>query len=114
MKAELRLDQFLKYVCLFKSRSAAQQACKKGYVWLNGNPARPADRVHAGDLVELRLPTRYLKLRVREVPARQVPCRQAPGYYEVLESRSRQEVVRDLLDELLAEMGGETPLEPED
>ena len=112
MKAGIRIDQFLKFVCLFKSRSAAQQACKKGYVWVEGRPARPSDRVVSGQVLELRLPTRLLRLRVREVPARQVPCRDAPRFYEVLETQTRREIARNLLDELLEEMGGETPLNP--
>ena len=106
----LRVDRFLKQVCLFKSRSAAQQACKRGYVRLNGRPARPSDRVTQGDTVELDLPTRYLALRILRIPLRQVPCREASSYYEVLESHSRQQIVQDLLDDLLEEMGGEMPL----
>ena len=111
VKTGLRVDQCLKYVCLFKSRNAAQQACKKGYIRVNGKPARPADRVAPGDLVEIDLPTRYLALRVLGVPARQVPCRQAGTYYEVTASRTREQAVSDLLDELLQEMGGEMPLD---
>ncbi len=111
MKGRLRVDRFLKYVCLFKSRNAAQQACKKGYVRLNGKPVRPADPVAEGDILELDLPTRYLALRILQVPKRQVPCRGASGFYEVIETRTREQIVQDLLDDLLEEMGGEMPLD---
>ncbi len=103
MKAE-RIDVFLKHVCLLKSRSLAKTACERGYVRVQGKPAKPSTPVRPGDVIELDFPLFYRKIRVLGVPERQVSKKQAPQYYEVVEERSRQAVVQDLIDEILQEI----------
>jgi ribosome-associated heat shock protein Hsp15 len=45
----VRLDVWLDVVCLFKTRSEAQKACRLGQVRLNGAPAKAHREVKAGD-----------------------------------------------------------------
>jgi ribosome-associated heat shock protein Hsp15 len=47
----LRLDVWLDVACLFKTRSAAQKACRSGKVDVNGQAAKPHRRLAAGDEV---------------------------------------------------------------
>lgn len=49
----LRLDQFLARELRQFSRSRVQQLIRSGHISLNGRPARPRDRLHAGDYVDL-------------------------------------------------------------
>ncbi|TMD07171.1 MAG: RluA family pseudouridine synthase [Chloroflexi bacterium] len=51
-----RLDRFLSEQAPELTRSAAGRLARQGAVLVNGNPARPADQVRAGDVVEFRLP----------------------------------------------------------
>ncbi len=99
-----RIDRFLKFVCLLKSRNLAKAACEKGYIRINGKPAKPASWVRPGDLLELDFPLFYRKLRVLSVPERQLSKKIAPKFYEVLEERTREAVVRDLVDQILQEI----------
>ncbi len=62
--ASLRLDVWLDVACLFRTRSAAQQACKGGKVDVNGQAAKPHREVKPGDVVEI---TRQLGRRQRVV-----------------------------------------------
>lgn len=39
---------------LFKTRSAAAEACRGGHVRVNGHPAKPAQQVKPGDEVRIR------------------------------------------------------------
>jgi ribosome-associated heat shock protein Hsp15 len=48
-EAAVRLDVWLDVVCLFKTRSEAQKACKAGRVDVNGQTAKPNRLVRAGD-----------------------------------------------------------------
>ena len=48
----VRVDQWLWAVRLFKTRSAATDACRAGHVRVNGNPAKAAHPVREGDRVE--------------------------------------------------------------
>jgi ribosome-associated heat shock protein Hsp15 len=49
-----RVDSWLWAVRLFKSRSLAAAACKAGHVRVNGERAKPATLVTAGDEVQVR------------------------------------------------------------
>ncbi|QQM66558.1 RNA-binding S4 domain-containing protein [Actinomyces weissii] len=51
----VRVDVWLWSVRQLKSRSAATSACKAGHVRVNGEPAKPAQQVHIGDEVRLRV-----------------------------------------------------------
>ena len=52
----VRLDVWLDVSCLFKTRSAAQRACKGGKVEVNGQAGKAHRMVHVGDQVELSRP----------------------------------------------------------
>jgi len=60
----VRLDVWLDVACLFRTRSAAQQACKGGKVDVNGQAAKPHRDVRPGDVIEI---TRQLGRRQRVV-----------------------------------------------
>jgi ribosome-associated heat shock protein Hsp15 len=49
-----RVDQWLWAVRMYKTRSAATEACRAGHVRVNEQPAKPATPVRAGDRVEAR------------------------------------------------------------
>ncbi|MGH9443810.1 MAG: RNA-binding S4 domain-containing protein [Thermoanaerobaculia bacterium] len=51
-----RLDAWLDVTCLFKTRSAAAQACSGGKVEVNGARGKPHKLVRPGDLVTVSLP----------------------------------------------------------
>lgn len=51
---EVRLDKFLWAVRLFKTRSAATEACKKGKVFINSAAAKPSRSIATGDTITLR------------------------------------------------------------
>ena len=50
----VRIDLWLWSVRLFKSRSLAAAACKKGRIHVNGQRCRPSRQVRVGDHLELR------------------------------------------------------------
>jgi ribosome-associated heat shock protein Hsp15 len=79
----LRLDVWLDVACLFRTRSAAQQACKGGKVDVNGQAAKPHREVRPGDIVEI---TRQLGRRqrvvVRSIADRHIPKAEARLMYE--------------------------------
>lgn len=49
--ATVRLDKWLWAVRLFKTRSAAANACRNGQVQVNGHPAKASRDIRPGDLV---------------------------------------------------------------
>ena len=54
MAEQVRIDKWLWAVRLYKTRSAANEACSSGRVRINEVPAKPAHRVRVGDMVVTR------------------------------------------------------------
>lgn len=55
-KNEVRIDKWLWAVRLFKTRSIAIEACKKGRVTIKGITVKPSRMIKLGDVVEVRRP----------------------------------------------------------
>lgn len=66
------MDRWLWAVRLFKTRSAATDACRAGHVRVNGVAAKPAAAVRVGDRVSARAHARQRDLEVVAVIDRRV------------------------------------------
>ena len=64
----MRLDLFLKAARLIKRRTVAKEVCDAGCVTVNDRPAKAGSEVRAGDILELDLRDRFLRLRVLALP----------------------------------------------
>ncbi len=83
----MRIDSYLKITGVFKSREQARKACRNGFVYLNGAPAKPSSEVKIGDIVEIKLPTREAKIRVIGIPLRNIPKKERHFFVEVIEDK---------------------------
>lgn len=63
----MRLDKYLKVTRLIKRRTVANEACDAGRVIVNGKPARASYEVKEGDVIEIELGQRPLKVEVVSV-----------------------------------------------
>jgi len=52
----VRLDIWLDVACVFKTRSQAQTACKRGRVEVNGDRGKPHRSIRPGDTIRIRMP----------------------------------------------------------
>ncbi|MBQ9534786.1 MAG: RNA-binding S4 domain-containing protein [Clostridia bacterium] len=64
----MRLDKYLKVSRLIKRRTVANEACSGERVRVNGREAKPSYNVKIGDVIELDLGSRQLKVQVQSVP----------------------------------------------
>ena len=83
----MRLDLFLKWSRIILRRTLAKETCDAGRVSINGNEARAAREVRVGDTVEVQLPRRRLKFRVRSIPAHAPGKEGGREMLELLEDR---------------------------
>lgn len=63
----MRLDKYLKVTRLIKRRTVANEACDAGRVVVNAKPARASYDVKEGDIVEINLGQKPLKVKVVKV-----------------------------------------------
>lgn len=79
----MRLDKYLKVSRLIKRRTVANEACENGRIALNGKIAKPAADVKEGDVIELTLGERIIKVKVLKI-SEHVMKNDASDMYEVL------------------------------
>jgi len=77
----MRIDLWLKLVCLFKHRADATEACRGGKVKINGLRVKPAADVKEGDVVEFLLGTHFRRVVVAAVPEKQASKEAARAMY---------------------------------
>ncbi|MCQ2074268.1 MAG: RNA-binding S4 domain-containing protein [Bacteroidaceae bacterium] len=91
---EARIDKWLWAVRIFKTRTIAAEACKKGRITINGISAKPSKNIKEGDTVQVRkAPVTYtfkvLQAIENRVGAKLVPQMMenltTPDQYELLE-----------------------------
>lgn len=63
----MRLDKYLKNSRLIKRRTIANEACDAGKVFVNGKAARASYDVKLGDLIEIQMGARPVKVKVVEI-----------------------------------------------
>ncbi len=54
MGETIRVDKWLWAVRIFKTRSQATEACKKGHVSIDGLPVKPSRVIHENDVIQVR------------------------------------------------------------
>lgn len=87
-----RVDRWVWAVRLYKTRSAATEACRAGHIRVNGSPAKAATPVRVGDRVGARLHGRDRVLEVARVIDKRVG---APIASECLVDHSPPPPARD-------------------
>jgi ribosome-associated heat shock protein Hsp15 len=81
----VRIDRFLFFIRLVKSRTLAQGVIETGHVRIDGRRVeKPSEEVRAGSVVALPLHDRVRVLRVLTVPDRRGPAAEVRACYEEL------------------------------
>ncbi|HEX3368511.1 MAG TPA: RNA-binding S4 domain-containing protein [Candidatus Cybelea sp.] len=83
----MRLDKFMKVSRLAKRRSEAHEALEHGRITREGRPLKPGYQVKPGDVLQIHYATKFVTVRVREVPLRVTPAVKAADLYEIVDSR---------------------------
>ena len=63
----MRLDKYLKVSRIIKRRTMANEVCDAGRVLVNGRVARASLAVKAGDVIELTLGQRVMRVKVLSI-----------------------------------------------
>ncbi|MFN2636448.1 MAG: RNA-binding S4 domain-containing protein [Gemmatimonadaceae bacterium] len=81
-ESKVRLDKWLWAARFFKTRTLAAEAIETGKVEVNGERAKRAKQLQAGDSVRVRLGPYAHVIRVLTISERRGPARQAATLYE--------------------------------
>ncbi len=93
-KSEVRIDKWIWAVRIFKTRTIASDACKKGRVMIGDTPVKPSRTVKVGDIVRVRKPPITYSFRVLALAENRMGAKLVPEYMENITPQSEL----DLLD----------------
>lgn len=92
--SEERIDKWLWAVRIFKTRTIATEACKKGRVMVNDTPVKPSRVIKVDDIIKVRKPPVTYSFRVKALTANRLGAKLVPDYMENITPKSEL----DLLD----------------
>ena len=93
MAEEARIDKWLWAMRVFKTRSIATEACKKGRVMMNGNPVKPSKMIKVGDEIDVRKPPVTFKFKVLKLAGNRLGAKLVPEYMENITPASQYEIL---------------------
>jgi ribosome-associated heat shock protein Hsp15 len=85
---EARIDKWLWAARIYKTRTLAAAACKKGQISIKGSYLKPSRMVKEGDIIEVRKPPITYSFRVKQAIEKRVGAKLIP---EILENVTPQE-----------------------
>ena len=92
--SETRIDKWLWAMRIFKTRTIATEACKKGRVTVGGTPVKPSRPLKVGEVVDVRKPPVTYSFRVKALVNNRLGAKLVPEYMENIPPQSQL----DLLD----------------
>ena len=87
MAKSVRIDKYLWAVRLYKTRTLATEACKKGKVSVDDMPAKPSRTVTAGDVIEVKKMPVVYSYRVLDPIEKRVGAKIVDQYVEDITSQ---------------------------
>jgi len=82
MPPAVRIDKYLWAVRLYKTRTLAAEACKKGKITVDDMPAKPSRNITAGDVIEVKKMPVVYSYRVLDPIEKRVGARIVEKYVE--------------------------------
>lgn len=79
---EVRIDKWLWAVRIFKTRTIATEACKKGRVAVSGVTVKPSRVIKVGDVVNVRKPPVTYSFKVLALAENRMGAKLVPQYLE--------------------------------
>lgn len=92
-KNEVRIDKWLWAVRLFKTRSIAIEACKKGRVSIKGVTIKPSRSIKVGDVIEVRRPPVTYSFEVLNLSENRMGAKLVPEFMKDVTSPSQLEIL---------------------
>lgn len=92
-KTEERIDKWLWCMRIFKTRTIATDACKKGRVTIGGTVVKPSRMIKPGDIIDVKKPPITYTFKVLQIAPNRLGARLVPEYLENLTPPSQYELL---------------------
>lgn len=79
---EVRIDKWLWSVRIFKTRTVASEACKKGRVMIGNVTVKPSRNIRVGEIIEVRKPPVTFSFKVLDLTDKRMGAVKVPQFME--------------------------------
>jgi ribosome-associated heat shock protein Hsp15 len=93
MAAEIRIDKWLWAARIFKTRTIAADACRKGRISIGGNTLKPSRMIKTGDVIDVRKPPITWSFKVLQAIENRVGAKLIPEVLENVTSPKQLELL---------------------
>jgi ribosome-associated heat shock protein Hsp15 len=93
MAEHFRIDKWLWAVRIFKTRSQATEACKKGRVMVEDQPVKASREVHHGEVIQVRKPPFTRSYKVLGLAEKRMGAKLAVNFVEDITPSEELEVL---------------------
>ena len=101
--AEARIDKWLWASRIFKTRTIAAEACKKGRVSINGTQVKPSRMIKPGEVIQVKKPPVTYSFKVLQAIEKRIGAKLVP---EILENVTTPDIVDSNLAQLVKQFIG--------
>lgn len=91
--AEARIDKWLWASRIFKTRTIASEACKKGRISINGTQVKPARMIKPGEVIQVKKPPITYSFKVLQAIEKRVGAKLIPEIMENVTTPDQYELL---------------------
>ncbi len=91
--SEARIDKWMWATRIFKTRTIAVEACKKGRVMISGVTVKPSRMIKVGEIVQVRKPPVTYSFKVLALTERRMGVKLVPDYLENVTTPDQYEIL---------------------
>ncbi|MDD5185481.1 MAG: RNA-binding S4 domain-containing protein [Paludibacter sp.] len=102
MKTEVRIDKWLWAVRLFKTRTLASEACKKGKIIIQNIQVKPSRNVKVGDVISIKRNPILFSFKVLALSENRMNAKLVAGFMENVTTPDQLELIE------LAKLAGQS------
>jgi Ribosome-associated heat shock protein implicated in the recycling of the 50S subunit (S4 paralog) len=93
MMEEVRIDKWMWATRIFKTRTIAVEACKKGRISINNVTVKPSRMIKVGDIIQVRKPPVTYSFKVLALTASRMGAKLVAGYLENVTTPDQYEIL---------------------
>ena len=90
---EVRIDKWLWAVRIFKTRTIASEACKKGRVIIDNVSVKPSRNVRVGEVIHVKKPPVTFSFKVLALSDKRMGAKLVPGFMENVTPPDQYEIL---------------------
>lgn len=90
---EVRIDKWMWATRIFKTRTVAAEACKKGRIMIGGTTVKSSRTVKAGDIIQVRKPPVTFSFKVLQLTDKRMGAKLVPEFLENVTTPDQYEIL---------------------